>query len=76
MEPDNETPDAAATDTSAHWTCMPASNAGVSPPSRTIASSGDVTRRRSGNRGADGRTDTYTDQGQMVFTVPVELVYR
>lgn len=76
MDPDNETPDAAAAVTRAHWTRMSTSNARVSPPSRSMASSGDVTRRRSRSRGADGRTDTYTDQGQMVFTVPVEFVYR
>jgi hypothetical protein len=41
-----------------------------------MANSGVVNRRLTAGRGPDGCTDIHTAQGQMVFTVPVESVYR
>ncbi len=76
MDPDSETPDAAATVTRACGTCPPASSAAVPPPSSRMTGSGDVSTRRSAGRDGNGRTDTYTGQGQIVFWVPRALVYR
>jgi hypothetical protein len=48
----------------------------VNAPNSSMAGTGDVSRRLNATSGTTGGTDIYTAQGQMVATVPVELVYR